>query len=589
MAIALFFTAGSQLGYINTLRSEMGLVLKRDDSSQFEDAPPSLVFATVALGAFRGLIVDVLWIRADRLKTEGQFFDAKQLAEWITTLQPRFAAVWEFRSWNMAYNISVAIPVTRPHERWRWVRNGYELLRDKGIPLNPKSISLYRQLALIFQNKIGDVMDEAHKYYKLQLAYAMQPLLGQADDAYFEALVNAPRDLETLLADTETRDFVQALKQADSSFEDEDQLADRYLSLRQNPGLFTSASFDVIDRYRTTKTLENFDFYAKANHLRKTWKLEPSLMHQINHKYGPIEWNDPNSHRPLDWRHPDAHAIYWAVKGLQIAHREQFDMDEANADRLVLHSLQNLFRRGRIFIFNPSPSKAQIDNQQTAMATDPLALPMQQEDIYYRPDLRMFYSYNDAVTTVLDKYEDIERVGTYESFQNGHRNMLTNAALSFYQSNHRRQAAEIYEILRQRYPRKEFDVSLVEFVKQRFQTELKALGIFNAQESIQMILRESYFRFTMRDDDEAAALESMARQVFDLYQRSYSDQERIELPEFSRMKYNALRDFLNDTQYPPQLRQNLMARIRIERPDLHEQLQQEERKIIEQMKQQQAQ
>ena len=201
----------------------------------------------------------------------------------------------------------------------------------------------------------------------------------------------------------------------------------------------------------------------------------------------------------------------------------------------------------------------------------------------------MFYSYNDAVTTVLDKYEDIERIGTLESFKNGHRNMLTNAALSFYQSNHRRQAAEIYEILRQRYPRKEFDVSLVEFVKQRFQTELKALGIFNAQESIQNILRESYFRFTMRDDDEAAHLESMARQVYDHYQRSYTDEERIGLPDFGRMKYNALRDFLSDTQYPPQLRQNLMARIRIERPDLHEQLKQEERKLIERMQQQQAQ
>ena len=135
IAGALLYAAGAQLDYINAQRQEMGLVT----NAPLENAPPSLAFATVAMGAFRGLVVDILWMRADKLKEEGQFFDAKQLAEWITTLQPRFAAVWEFHAWNMAYNISVAIPASQPEQRWRWVRNGYELLRDKGIPTNPSS------------------------------------------------------------------------------------------------------------------------------------------------------------------------------------------------------------------------------------------------------------------------------------------------------------------------------------------------------------------------------------------------------------------------------------------------------------------
>jgi hypothetical protein len=199
----------------------------------------------------------------------------------------------------------------------------------------------------------------------------------------------------------------------------------------------------------------------------------------------------------------------------------------------------------------------------------------------------MFFSYNEAVTDVLDKYEDIERKTTLESFKNGHRNMLSNAALSFYQANHRQQAQKIYDILKEKYPRKEFEVPLVQFVKNRFQTELKALGIFNAQENVQMMLRESYLYFTLRDDDQAASLENLARQVYDYYQKSYTDEERIELPEFNRMKYLALRDFLNDTQFR-HLRQNLMARIRIEKPELHKQLQDQERKIIEQMQQRQT-
>ena len=88
---ALLTTASMRTDSIHKAREEMGLVA----NPSLENAPPSLAFATVAMGAFRGLVVDILWMRADTLKQEGKFFDAKQLAEWITTLQPRFAAVWD--------------------------------------------------------------------------------------------------------------------------------------------------------------------------------------------------------------------------------------------------------------------------------------------------------------------------------------------------------------------------------------------------------------------------------------------------------------------------------------------------------------
>src|SRR4030043_80330 len=156
--VALLIAASMRLDGTHEARQAMNLV----SNEPLENAPPSLAFATVAMGAFRGLVVDALWMRADNLKEQGQFFDARQLAEWITILQPRFAAVWEFQAWNMAYNISVAIPATQPDERWRWVKNGHELLRDQGIPLNPKSISLYYELARIFQHKMGSVSDDAH-------------------------------------------------------------------------------------------------------------------------------------------------------------------------------------------------------------------------------------------------------------------------------------------------------------------------------------------------------------------------------------------------------------------------------------------
>ncbi|MHC4309055.1 MAG: hypothetical protein ACYSSN_03840, partial [Planctomycetota bacterium] len=62
LAVVLFITAGMQLDFINAQRQDMGLILDKP-----ENVPPSLAFATIATGAFRGLLVDALWIRADKL------------------------------------------------------------------------------------------------------------------------------------------------------------------------------------------------------------------------------------------------------------------------------------------------------------------------------------------------------------------------------------------------------------------------------------------------------------------------------------------------------------------------------------------
>ncbi|MEX0744009.1 MAG: hypothetical protein WD294_09420 [Phycisphaeraceae bacterium] len=129
-----------------------------------------------ALGSFRGLAVDILWYRAEQLKNEGKFWEAATLAEWITTLQPRFPQVWAFHAWNMAYNISVQTHT--PEERWNWVNKGIRLLREEGIPNNPTAIRLYRELGWIFFHKMGQYTDDMHWFYKLKLAEEWQEVLG---------------------------------------------------------------------------------------------------------------------------------------------------------------------------------------------------------------------------------------------------------------------------------------------------------------------------------------------------------------------------------------------------------------------------
>src|SRR5512137_2086366 len=100
---ALLFGVSRLQRSLNADRDRLGLTLVQP----LDNAPPVLAFTTVALGGFRGLISNVLWIRAGDLQDQDKFFEMAQLADWITKLEPHYVQVWLVQAWNMAYNISV--------------------------------------------------------------------------------------------------------------------------------------------------------------------------------------------------------------------------------------------------------------------------------------------------------------------------------------------------------------------------------------------------------------------------------------------------------------------------------------------------
>ncbi len=132
------------------------------------DTPPLLTFANVALGGFRGVLADLLWLRVSQLQESGRFVELVQLADWIAALRPESDDIWAYHAWNLAYNVSVMM--ARPEDRWRWVQAGMDLLRVQGLRRNPGSAQVRRELAWIFQHKLGSDMDTAAPYYRTEWA-----------------------------------------------------------------------------------------------------------------------------------------------------------------------------------------------------------------------------------------------------------------------------------------------------------------------------------------------------------------------------------------------------------------------------------
>ena len=184
-AVVLLVMAGALHGPL--LRERLRSV---PDADGLTGASPVVVFTTVVLGGFRGVIADALWLRTSYLQQEGRFLELVQLADWITKLEPRTTDIWAFHAWNLAYNVSVMIPVAE--DRWRWVQQGIHLLQDDGIRYNPSDPRIYQELGWLFQHKLGGDSDRLHAYYKAQWAEYVATRVGQNGRADYEAMAAEP-------------------------------------------------------------------------------------------------------------------------------------------------------------------------------------------------------------------------------------------------------------------------------------------------------------------------------------------------------------------------------------------------------------
>ena len=131
-----------------------------------KSAPVMAEGVLAAMGGLRAIAAEVVWFRADRLQEEGRYVELAQLAETLAFLEPHTPEVWSYAAWNLAYNVSVMMPTAA--DRWRWVLAAIRLLRDSGLRLNPGSSELCRELAWLFELKIGTDLDAAAGHYRAE-------------------------------------------------------------------------------------------------------------------------------------------------------------------------------------------------------------------------------------------------------------------------------------------------------------------------------------------------------------------------------------------------------------------------------------
>ncbi|HNO78487.1 MAG TPA: hypothetical protein PKN33_10545 [Phycisphaerae bacterium] len=369
-----------------------------------EGLPPDIALLT-KLGTLRALAIDVAFIRLEELKEENRFFELMQLSNWLCKLAPRYPTVWVYSAWNMAYNISVC--QYGDEARWLWVSNGIRNLRNKGLVYNPKSITLYKELAWIFNHKIGDKLDDSHMAYKAELAVEMErvfgepPLVMEDDQAVqrFREIVEAPRDLNKWIEETPAiKRLVEQMKRKsedelrelnpDLTGEEAKKAANDEVVL--DPDI-TLLSF-VAEYLRTYSNLEQFvvadDGDVIVHHERQRKLLsDPANAESLKALCAAVRsgvLRDPDMYNmnidymlslmeeygPLDWRSPYSHCLYWSSYGDKVTTdvKNRDPADTMNAVRFIFFALDQLSLKGKI-VLEPDfdePGKSYIDYQPDA-------------------------------------------------------------------------------------------------------------------------------------------------------------------------------------------------------------------------------
>jgi hypothetical protein len=477
------------------------------EETALKKLPPELVFTTVLLGGFRGIIVNLLWLRATQLQQDGQYFELVQLSDWIGLLQPYLPAVWRFNAWNLSYNISVEFPTGE--ERWNWIYQGIKLLRDKGLKYTPDSAGIYQELSWIIYHKVSDTMDEFNAYYKRMWAKIMEDAFG---DITLEEMVSNS-SYEELLKDKN----IEAIL---SSFEESQ------IDIVKDWQKFSKDDFAILPEnlreLAKNPLFRKIEAYIRGKILREEFKLDPEFMLELEKKYF-----------PLNWKSSAAHSLYWIEEG----HRKTNDMEDIDYYRMVYFSLNHLWKWGNV-------SVKKIGGE---------------EVLILAPDFKVVPVLNAYYEDTIRNLEENISTGVKSS----HLYFLSEVVVMAYTMNNLPIAQKYYIYLRDKYPGETGNLSFADYVSSRFTEKLDEASIPQITGILFGIMYQSYWALATDENERYVGLQSLAKSVYERTAGNISSFQKL-FPTFDALQKSSLESSI--PLMPEAVVSSLRNRLGIEEP-----------------------
>ncbi len=294
-----------------------------------EGGPPlSVKILSAFLGSFRTLLVDFLWLRAQKLQDRGEYFAAAELARWLTALQSKVDAGWSFQAWNLGVNIASVLP---EEKRWPYVQAALELLWRDALAANPGGLGLYYDICWMWAFKIGGNLDSAAPRYRAEVRRRVREILG--DPPYrFREFVEAEELLDELRVQPEVKELKSLLGDLGLKSEEKNWIAllDR---LKKD---FGEEGAGILRRIEEDPVLKLYDRALRARAFLRAFGLTISDLEQVYERYGDIGVDSPESF-----------VVFWASRGLRAVKPGAVRYDALSLWRMRFRGLRRLFLRGR--------------------------------------------------------------------------------------------------------------------------------------------------------------------------------------------------------------------------------------------------
>ncbi len=450
------------------------------------DIPASLSIVTFALGPLRGVVVDALWWRAIQQQDKGEFFDALQLADWITKLQPTYASVWAFHGWNMAYNI--AHNFAAQEERWNWILRAITLLRDEGLSYNPDNTIIRHELARIFYDRIGGKTDPGAEYFKNQWAFLMMTYFDDGDRQELAKLAKGARSIDELKSRPGVDKYAAALASRGVDIFD----------FEKNPPQPGWYDVDLPTEVMDSAALEIYYAY-KRRKIEDELKLDVDRLIFIDEEYG-----------PLDWRLHQAHAIYWAAED----HFEEFMTTGVNYAQIVRQSMMESFYEGKLFYNREKNIITRTNNLEII------------EKVHEFVEYLLHHQFSKHVDLM-------------------HKTFLESAVTILYSYNNDRLARELYGHYSEDYL-KNSPIPYETFIIQNLTKTLSSGASRNTGSLIETALYQSFHWIDIGDADRSNGFFNLATLMWQRHQLKFQDDPAKMLPKFSQILASARSKFADE-------------------------------------------
>ena len=269
----------------------------------------------------------------------------------------------------------------------------------------------------------------------------------------------------------------------------------------------------------------------RARALLEDYKMEIDYIHEVDEKYGPLEW-----------RLPETHSIYWAYVGLEKSIRQK---DFINLRRVIFQAMQLAFHRGRLVEF---PVAKEREKDGYVMAYE------------FGPNVKITERVNDVYEEMMEA-EEAQR----EHISTGHKNFLRTAIYFLYTHHQLEEAKRWYDYVRELYPGSiPEEVSLEEYAFLRLEEEFGSTSQDRLKAMMLGILGQSFYYLAIDDEDRAMGMDLLVRKMWDRFHNEIGDGQdvRVGIPPIRELKREVLLRMLDPEEgLAPILADQLRTRL----------------------------